>query len=187
MRSRKTWIRVAWLLVVAVVFVICFAGGPTNIFWLGKMVLMRIPADQTPVVYEGLPHQMYENSKYGDELATKTTFRIGKYPFYAAPIKLSDNDLAVTAQIVGTATSYEPNNGFTKTCGGFHPDYAIEWVSGSRKINVSLRFGCHEAIISDGNWFVKVDLTNQAYDQLMALLRPYRVNRPPSTEWLPGG
>ncbi|MFL5330147.1 MAG: hypothetical protein ACJ8C4_14695 [Gemmataceae bacterium] len=159
-------------------------GGVTNRLEAGQSILSKVPTDQMPAVFEGLPHHSYESELLGKELKTKITFEIGQYPFYKSPLTIRANDLADLAHITRNPESYRRLVG-EKKCGGFHPDFALEWLLGARKIDVSICFGCCEAKISDGNWVVRVDLDKNAHVRFKALLRPYRTNRPASTDWIP--
>jgi hypothetical protein len=182
MRTRANRFR---LIAILAAIALCLAiyyffvrGGATTNFGEAIPILARLPDKQMPVIYEGLPHHFYERDVLEKELKTKPNFRILGYPFYTTPLKLSDQDLAEVASLVRTESSFRPWRGY-KTCGGFHPDNALEWTVGSMKFQILICFGCSEVKIHDGRWIVWCDIDNQPYDRLKVLLRKYRTNRPP--------
>jgi len=135
-------------------------------------------------VFEGLPHPMYEEEMFQGELKTKQTIQLSGFPFYREPLDLNDEDIRTLRGLLGERSTYKSYSG-EKKCGGFHPDYAVEWSSEGRVYRCFICFGCSEARFDgpQGETFF-YDLRSEGHgrDQRMRvldLLKAYRKNRPP--------
>ncbi len=82
------------------------------------------------VLYEGLPHQLYEGPSLENERQTKAVQELDGYTFYEEPLALAGDDTTRLSEILGDSKTYKPFTG-EKKCGGFHPDYAVEWHIGA--------------------------------------------------------
>jgi len=82
------------------------------------------------VVLEGLPHHSYERELLEEERRSKKVQELNGYPFYEEPLTLTENDAQRLSKILGSWTTYKPFKS-PAACGGFHPDYAVEWHVGS--------------------------------------------------------
>jgi hypothetical protein len=65
-----------------------------------------------------------------------------------------------------------------KLCGGYHPDWCIEWKDGESVYKVLLCFHCEEARLYGPNNELWSDLDKKALKKLVEILRPYRKNSP---------
>jgi len=130
--------------------------------------------------FEGLPHQYYESTALKAELKKNNTIKFLEYPFYAAPVNMAVLDELKLNAIVGDPKSFEKWVG-EKKCGGFHPDYALEWTSKAGAVRALLCFGCREIIFSLPNMSLRCDLQDDARDKQKAVLSKYRINRPPES------
>jgi hypothetical protein len=65
-----------------------------------------------------------------------------------------------------------------KKCGGFHPDYAVEWSVGRDRYRALICFGCEEVKLFGPALESRNDLDRTAYKRLEELLKPYQKNRP---------
>src|SRR5262245_61259592 len=86
-------------------------------------------------LYEGLPHQMFEEQLLAEELHTKQTIRLQGYPFYQEPLPLKEADAKQLTELFCNPRSFRPIRAtgiYVKACGGFHPDYCIEWRNGDK-------------------------------------------------------
>lgn len=140
-------------------------------------------------VYEGLPHQMFEADLLEKEKKTKPvveftvtpkaakldTKRNDKYPFYKAPLKLKDEDLESLRSLLSSGETYKEWTG-VKNCGGFHPDFAIEWTSDGKTMRALICFNCGEIILSGAQGDLLYD--DAASGSFEEILKPYRLNRP---------
>lgn len=130
-------------------------------------------------LYEGLPHQSFEADLLERERKTKPVRELHGYPFYQETLALSKEDAHRLSEILGDANTYLPFSG-EKKCGGFHPDYAVEWQVGSDVYRALICFGCREAKLFGPAIELRVDLSPVAYKQLRELLKGYHKNRPAS-------
>jgi hypothetical protein len=128
-------------------------------------------------VYEGLPHQLYEAAALQKEKDSKPTVEFDGFPFYRDPLAVTARDRNQLENLLGAAGTYRPFAG-EKKCGGFHPDYAVEWTSRGSVHRVLICFGCGEVKISSPTAAERYDIAQNAQDRLRAVLKPYRKNRP---------
>jgi len=137
-------------------------------------------ADQV-VVYEGLPHQMHERELRQHELASGNVVRMEGVPFYAAEIAPTSEDAATLARIVSDPASFAPYGGY-KSCGGFHPDFLVEWRTGPEgtPTRLHLCFGCLEMKAYGPGGEVHVEIAEAAARELLLTLKKYGDNRPDS-------
>ena len=132
-------------------------------------------------LYEGLPHQFFEQSSLDKELKGKKTVRFGDFPFYQETIPLKDKDFVTLQSIFGNIDEFKPYSG-EKKCGGFHPDYCIEWYADDLLCRVLVCFGCGEIKAYCRKTGVHCDVASGVDDRLVETLKPYRKNRPAFAE-----
>jgi len=139
--------------------------------------LDAVKSAERVIVYEGLPHHLFEEELLETELKSKKTIKMLEYPFYAEGVEPKKEDAIQLTNLLSAVESFAPFSG-EKKCGGFHPDYDLDWhVSGSI-YRAFVCFGCHEIkIIVSGN-AVLFDLSDNAYDSLKRILQTYRKQRP---------
>jgi hypothetical protein len=142
---------------------------------LKPLVTTLAKADKV-ILHEGLPHPS-EDKAFETEKKTKKTIGIGGWLFYAEPLEPKDEDVKKLTELLTAETTFEPFGG-VKKCGGFHPDYAVEWHVGKDHYYALICFGCHEAKVYGPEKAVYVDIRKDGYDSLTKLLKPYRKNRP---------
>lgn len=159
------------------------AGGLIALFWpAGAPVYPTILHADRITVYEGLPHPMYEEEEFRRELQAKATVQLHGFPFYREPLALKQGDVETLRGLLGTEGSYMPYGG-EKMCGGFHPDYAVEWTNGRGVDHCLICFGCSEARVYGPRGGTFYNLRDEGGDRdpmkLLVLLKVYRKNRPP--------
>lgn len=156
-----------------------FLIGPAlYFFWpVGSPAGLTIHQAELVKVYEGLPHPLYEEELFASEAKAKQIFDLYGYPFYCEPLVLKTEDIQRVKAILGDPRSHLP---FVsgKKCGGFHPDFAAEWVIGTKKYVCHICFGCAELCYYHSAT-QNFDLSGGAAEQLKRILAPYRKNRPP--------
>lgn len=134
------------------------------------------------VLYEGLPHQMYEPQTLAAEKQAKPTVTLHGFPFYRETLDLKPGDDERLKALLGDPRSFSAYSG-EKKCGGFHPDYAVEWSAGGHTYRVLICFGCFEAKIYGPKAGATYDVGSELQRQFKDLLTPYRKNRPPVREF----
>lgn len=144
-----------------------------------------LPQAEGLVLYEGLPHQMYEEDAYRAEVSSAKTIQLAGYPFYQTPLTLRGEDLKSLRAMLEDGDLLDEFTG-EKKCGGFHPDYAVEWSSGGETFRVFLCFGCGEALVEGPRGKVeRYDLVRGKREGLIELLKKQRKNRPPHERFGP--
>jgi len=128
-------------------------------------------------LHEGLPHPSDESKAFENEKKAKQTVELDGHSFYHKALDLKEEDAGKLKRLLGDSSSFEPFSG-EKKCGGFHPDYAVEWSLGGEVHRCLICFGCHEALVSGPAGSARYDIQRDAFDRLKAMLTPYRRNRP---------
>jgi len=155
------------------------AKPPTDFTVLPALAEAIAKADKV-VLFEGLPHQLFEGGLLAAELKKKTV-RFADYPFYAETLDLKDGDAKKLIATAGTKDTYRAFGG-EKKCGGYHPDYAIEFHVGQAKYYALICFGCHETIVIGPKTTVRTDMSDAGHKGFEALLKGDRKNRPAKKE-----
>ncbi|MFT3991090.1 MAG: hypothetical protein QM680_06735 [Luteolibacter sp.] len=129
-------------------------------------------------IYEGLPHQAFERNLLAKESKRKDTEKINSFRFYTPAIAAINPE--ALKRILSSPETIQVFRG-EKLCGGFHPDYAVEWSDkdGSR-FSALICFGCHEIIYSDGKNEYRYDFEQESFEKLKEELSPYAKKRPKS-------
>jgi hypothetical protein len=142
---------------------------------LKPLVATVAKADKV-ILHEGLPHPA-EDKNFENEKKTKKTIDIAGWLFYAEPLAPKEEDVKKLTELLKAETTFVAFGG-VKKCGGFHPDYAVEWLVGKDHYYALICFGCHEAKVYGPEKAAYVDIRKEGYDALTKLLKPYRKNRP---------
>ena len=128
-------------------------------------------------LYEALPHQYFEKKLLAKELKTEKSVKLHAFPFYDGAITPSDDDVKKLAALCGDLKTFGRYRG-PKSCGGYHPDWCVEWKDGEDVYRVLICFGCHEARVYGPKNDVYSDLEDNALKKLVEVLTPYRKKRP---------
>lgn len=127
-------------------------------------------------VYEGLPHQSFERDLLAKESQRKDTKVIGSFRFYTPAVEAKN--LVGLRTLLSSSEAIQVFRG-EKRCGGFHPDYAIEWLDGAgNRYDAQICFGCHEVIYRDGKNEYRYDLKRGSLEKLKKELAGYAKKRP---------
>jgi hypothetical protein len=130
---------------------------------------------RTLLVYEGLPHQAHEKALLAQELQRSDVTRIADYPFYAPAVAARQPESL--RRILGNAASFRVYSG-PKTCGGFHPDYAVAWSDRGSTHHLLVCYGCGEVLLLSGGQSLAYNLTDQAVADLQQAFAPHARKRP---------
>jgi hypothetical protein len=130
------------------------------------------------LLWEGLPHQDNEPPLYKEERASKASIRLGGFYFYDQPLEVTAEDAKQLTALFCNKDSFHAYKG-EKTCGGYHPDWCVEWRNGREVCRAQVCLGCSE-MKAFGPWTaLHCDITRNALDQFRQLLGRYTKNRPP--------
>lgn len=126
-------------------------------------------------LYEGLPHQLYENKELESELKTKPVAMINNFPYYNQRIELTKADQQKLRDFFSHEEFFWATHG-SKGCGGFHPDFCLQWTThGGLTVNCHLCFGCSELKLYDRKREFDCDVYSLP---LEIILLEYRNKRP---------
>jgi uncharacterized sulfatase len=128
-------------------------------------------------IYEGLPHQRWEMDLLDKELKTKQTVELNGFPFYQEKRLLEPEDAAALARTLSDVKSFEVWSG-GKFCGGYHPDYCLEWRDGEDIFRAQICLGCHEITFFGKDLEIYCDIHEDAFEKLEPVLKKYQKNRP---------
>jgi hypothetical protein len=128
-------------------------------------------------LYEGLPHQHFERALLDQERRAKSLREFGGFPFYDEALTLAPVDVNTLRVVLSSPVALEEFSG-EKFCGGFHPDFAVEWFTADTYRQSLICFGCAEVISIEAGTEVRSDLAKSVFVRLYEVLRPYRKNRP---------
>lgn len=133
------------------------------------------------VLLEGLPHPQWQTKQLEQELRTHETIKVHEFPFYLEPLSLEKGDAEELIILFHDPNSFlkkaEGSKGM-KFCGGFHPDYALEFRVGADTYHALVCLGCGEIQIRNSEVSAYCDVSSSAHAQFKSILEPYRKNRP---------
>lgn len=135
---------------------------------------------QKVVLYEGLPHQRFESQLLEKERRTKAVQELNGFLFYKVALELKEGDAKHLTEVFGNPSQLGriPDPRFQKACGGFHPDYAVEWHQGAKRFRALICFGCADARLYGPALSAAYDLDANVDKNLGSILKGYRKNRP---------
>ncbi|WP_020474858.1 hypothetical protein [Zavarzinella formosa] len=131
---------------------------------------------KTLTLLEGLPHQMFEKAALDKELKDKKTVKQRDFPFYEGAITPKADDAKALIALFGDLKSFARYRG-EKKCGGFHPDWLVEFKDGDDTYQALVCFGCHEARLYGPKNDVYADLNGGMLEKLHAILGAQHKNR----------
>jgi hypothetical protein len=141
-----------------------------------KPVARAIRKADRVVLYEGLPHHLYPDL-LKKELQEKQTIEYHGFPFYTDLLDVREDDANRLVELSGNPESVQQMEG-VKACGGFHPDYMIEYHVGEEVYRVLVCFGCHEVKVYGPRAELHGDMSDEASETFRAVLVAYHRNRP---------
>lgn len=106
-------------------------------------ILESIRSGSGMAVYLGLPSVFWEPALRERELREKPTIERAGYRLYDMPLQLPDEDRARLTALFGSTASFAPHRG-GKPCGGFNPDYCVEWSSDGETTTALISVECGE-------------------------------------------
>ena len=120
------------------------------------------------VVYYGTPRKWGKTTKLAE-----ATVEIDDFEFYAKSVTLSPDLAEKVTALVLNPLSFSEYRGL-KLCGGFHPDFCIEWQfeeEGQRWHSRAFAcLGCDEWRLIDSSSAVHTDMPKETADELLRLI-----------------
>jgi hypothetical protein len=131
---------------------------------------------KTLTLSEGLPHPAKEAAAFAREETRRDTLTLADFKFYKPELKPDPARDQRLRQIISDPASLAMWT--QKRCGGFHPDWSVNWRSGRKDIHALVCFGCKELMILSPEQQLRYNLTPAAFKNLQAELVPLRAKRP---------
>jgi hypothetical protein len=141
-------------------------------------LLAPIEAAAELKLYEGLPHQTMESDLFQKEIARTETIERAGSRYYAEPVAVDQATSDKLRELTSETRSFtERPVGIAKACGGYHPDWRLEWKQGKKAVAMELCFGCNDMKLYRNDELL---IATEIHDpqSLEKLLNPLRTNRP---------
>ncbi len=131
---------------------------------------------KTLTLSEGLPHPAKEAAAFAREEKRRDTLTLADFKFYKPDLKPDPARDQRLRQIIASPASLAMWT--QKRCGGFHPDWSVNWRSGRKDIHALVCFGCKELMILSPEQQLRYNITPAAFKKLQAELVPLHAKRP---------
>jgi hypothetical protein len=142
-----------------------------------KLILDGISASKEVMLYEGLPSEFWEPQLREREVNRKKTIGLHGYRFYDDRLPLQGSDADQFTALFSDRRSFQRYRS-QKACGGYHPDYCIEWKKGDASTRALICLECGEVKFFAAQSQLYCDLSREAGQKLAQWLSSYRKNRP---------
>jgi hypothetical protein len=170
-------------------------GSPINFKRFYPPLAAKIKQADKVLLYEGLPHQESQKELLETELKTKSTIQLHGFPFYTETLPLSAEDARALTTLFCDGTTLKPDAAFVamnyqtqlpdgmiisigRLCGGYHPDYCIEWEVEGKKYRMQVCLGCAMVRCFGPGIVLYADIDYKNKSPLWPILIKYRKNRP---------
>jgi hypothetical protein len=140
---------------------------------LGDLASAIARADSVTIL-QGLPRTWTLSTPECDSTVITT---IAGYWFFRDPATIRGVERKEIEEIMTAKNSFEPWAG-EKLCGGFHPDFCLQWHCAEAVHRALVCFGCHEVIYAGPQGSVRCDLGDKAYREFQGLLAGHKKHPP---------
>jgi hypothetical protein len=138
-----------------------------------RSVLEGLGKPEEIAVYPGLPSEFWEPQLREDEASRNPTTRRQGYVFYDDRRELAGEAAGRIVAILTSERSYQRRRA-AKKCGGYDPDYCIEWKSNGETTSILICLECGEVKLIGPRAELYCDLSPESGEDLGACLKPYR-------------
>jgi hypothetical protein len=129
------------------------------------------------VIYQGPPRDRADRDTVEKELKDKQKITLHGFQFYKETIASGDEGEKKIIALASDKKTFGKYGG-PKFCGGFHPDWCLEFTSGREVYRVLICLGCHEARLYGPNkTSLFSDLDEDALKELLAVINPLAKRR----------
>lgn len=142
-----------------------------------RSILETVPRTGDVALYEGLPSEFWEPQLRETEATQKKTLGLHGYLFYDERLAPEESDRKQLTALFTDARSFQRHRD-VKVCGGYHPDYCVEWKSGDATARALVCLECAEVQLFARRGELYCDLSPEATQRLSRCLGAYRRNRP---------
>lgn len=142
-----------------------------------ELLVAGIAKANSVILYEGMNRQLSESESIDRGILYKKPMILHGFAFYETPISVVDADAATLFALCGTAQTFSRYTG-PKFCGGFHPDWCVEFIAGQDVYQVLVCFGCREARLYGPTNEVFSDLKKETFNAFLDVLEPLHKELP---------
>ena len=128
-------------------------------------------------VFEGMHRQNSPSDAPANELMTTRTVKWHGFHFYETAIVVEEMDAAAFTALFGEPKTFSRYTG-PKFCGGFHPNWCVQFDDGQNTYRVLLCFGCLEARLYGPANEVFSDFDKASFNKFIDLLEPLHKELP---------
>src|SRR5262245_16010834 len=143
-------------------------------------VLSGIAGGGDLVLYEGLPSEVWEPHLRQKALKEEETIVLHGYAVYDDAQQLPTEDAGSLTVLLSTNESFAPYRA-GKACGGFQPEFCLEWKVDGAATQALISLECGEAKLFGPKGELYCDLVPAASQKLKPLLTRYQ-NHSPAAE-----
>jgi len=140
-------------------------------------ILAGISSAGVVLLYEGLPSEFWEPELRKRELEQKETIRKRGYSVYEEPLQVEEFDARRLTALFSASESFAPFRS-AKSCGGFQPEFALEWKSDAAVTLALISLECSEVKLFGPDAELYCDLKEEVVLQLKEILRAYQAHNP---------
>ncbi len=177
-----------WLMMTAVLFAGCAREPTVHVpqeppkqvskdYAQLKLILEGIHRPGEVALYEGLPSEFWEPQLRESEVNQKKTIGLYGYLFYDERLAPQGSDLEQFTKLFSDTRSFQRYRS-SKVCGGYHPDYCVEWKKGDLTTRALICLECAEVQFFAPRTELYCDLSPEASRNLTRWLSSYQKNRP---------
>jgi len=143
-----------------------------------KSVLEGLRKPGEVAIYAGLPSEFWDPQLREEEASRNRTVRLQGYLFYDDRLELRGDVVERLTSLLTAERSFQRRRA-EKKCGGYDPDYCIEWKSDGATTYIMTCLECGEVKLIGPRAEVYCDLSADSGQKLDQWLKPYQ-KRPPS-------
>ncbi len=140
-------------------------------------VLREISSAGEVLLYEGLPSEFWEPELRTRALKEKETIRLQGYAFYDEAQQLPAADASALTALLSATESFARHSS-RKSCGGFQPEYCLEWTTGASSTQAVVSLECGEVKLYGPQGELYCDLVPEVVQKLKPLLSAFQKNAP---------
>ncbi len=118
-------------------------------------------------LYEGTPRERRDGKPVEGKV-----IKLHDFAFFEKQPVLKDEDAKSLTKLFCAKDSFGKWEGYKK-CGGYHPDFCIEWKNGDDAYQVLVCLGCHEVKCFGPKAELYCDINSDAYKQFSEILTRY--------------
>jgi hypothetical protein len=140
-------------------------------------ILSGISAGGDVLLYEGLPSEFWEPQLRQNALKEAETVSLHGYSVYDDVRQLPAEDAGPLTALFSARETFAPYR-TRKACGGFQPEFCLEWKAGEAATQALISLECGEVKLFGPRGELYCDLTPAAAQTLKPLLLRHQIHAP---------